>query len=83
MENCKFFEELIKTKKEIGLCKKNLKPEKQTKKSKEKGNGKKQPDKLDEKIKEVGKEPQDKSKISGKKEKSKIVIKDPDNIMKN
>ena len=83
MANYNFFEELIETKKEIGLCKKNLKPEKQTKKSKEKGNGKKQPDKLDEKIEEVGKEPQDKSKISENKEKSKIVIKDPENIMKN
>ena len=79
MANCKFFEELIETKKEIGLCKKNLKPEKQTKKSKEKGKGKKQLDKLDTK---VGKEPEDKSKISENKEKSKIVIKDPENIMK-
>ena len=80
MANCKFFEELIETKKEIGLCKKNLTPEKQTKKSKEKGKGKKQLDKLDTK---AGKEPEDKSKISENKEKSKIDIKDPENIMKN
>ena len=64
--------------------------EKQTKKSKAKGKINKQPEKLDEKkrssnikIEEVVKEPEDKSKISENKEKSKIVIKDPENIMKN
>ena len=64
--------------------------EKQTKKSKAKGKAKKQPEKLDNKksssnikIEEGGKEPEDKSKISENKEKSKIFIKDPEHIMNN